>query len=217
MKLTRILVLLALLSAPLSASAQEEKADRKVHVLEQRPFLAALRAEVTPLFGYTINEVMYQYIQVGAQLKFHITEEWAVGGTYGHYFSDFTSEFDRVQEDFEVFPEISLIKWYAGGEVIWTPIYAKAIVFGAGIIHWSAFFNVGAGVTKTGAEDLRVTGTFGVGLRVFLTRWLTFQLELKDHLYSEPFKAGDELINNLVLHAGFGIFIPFGFDYKYPR
>jgi outer membrane beta-barrel protein len=213
----RSIVLVLLLSVPMLASAQDEKAERQVHVLEQRPFLHSLRVEVQPLFGYTVNEVMYEYLQVGGALRFHINEEWSLGGNYGHYFSDVTSAFESVQEDFELFPEKSLVKWYAGGEVAWTPLYGKAIVFGSWIMHWNAYITVGGGVTKTASSGVRPTGVFGLGGRVFLTDWLTFNLEVRDHIYSEPFKAGDELINNVVLFSGFGIFIPFGYDYVYPK
>ncbi len=41
--------------------------------------------------------------------------------------------------------------------------------------------------------------------------------ELRDHIYFEDFNAGTELINNVVGQAGLSIFIPFGFDYEYPR
>lgn len=198
-------------------STAQEIPKRKVHVLEQRPVIQALRVELTPMFGYTLNEVMYNYLQVSGTLRFHITDEIAVGGSYGRYFADTSSTFDLVQEEFQLFPEKSLIEWYAGGEVSYTPLYGKFILFGSWIVHWNAFLTAGAGVTKTGQDKLHFTGMVGVGSRIFLTRWLTLHMELRDHIYSEQFKGGDEIINNLVLHAGFGVFIPFGFDYKYPK
>ncbi len=211
-----------LLLAPSTASAQEDDNERRVHVLEQRPFLHALRVEVQPVFGFTINEVMYRYLQVGGALRFHITEEWSLGGSYGFYLGDdsfkTTSTFEDVQKQFELFPEKALVEWYAGGEFAYTPFYGKAILFGSAIMHWNAYLTAGAGVTKTTADDdLRITGMFGFGGRVFLTEWLTLFLEVKDHIYTEPFKAGDELINNVVLFTGFGVFIPFGFEYVMPK
>ncbi len=212
-----ILAVAAVVVSVAPSASADEKEQRKVHVLEQRPFLHALRLEVLPHFGYTVNEVLYQYLQVNGSLRFHITEEWSVGGSYSHYFADSTSTFDQIQDEFELFPEKSFIRWYAGGEAIWTPIYGKAIVFGSWIMHWSAFFTAGAGVTKTQAEGAQVTGTLGLGVRVFLTDWLTLNLELKDHIYTEPFKSGRTLMNNVVMFTGFGVFIPFSTEYKHPK
>ncbi len=211
------ILLLLLFGSPISASADEVLAERRVHVLEQRPFLQSLRFELTPMFGYTINEAMYEYLQVGAFARFHIDEEWSVGGAYEHYFSDTTSTFGEVQDTFQLFPEKALIRWYAGGEVLWSPIYAKAVLFGSWIVHWNAYLCVGAGVTRSGADGLHFTGTIGGGARLFLTEWMTFNVELRDHIHTEPYKAGDELINNLVMHAGFGFFLPFGWEYRHPK
>ena len=212
-----LLLIVAAVTATTPALA-EDKQPRKVHVLEQRPFLHALRVEVAPHFGYTVNEVMYQYLQVAGTLRFHINEEWSVGGAYGHYFSDTTSTFEQVQDEFQLFPEKSFLQWFGGGEAIYSPIYGKAILFGSAIINWNAYFTVGAGVTKTAAENLRITGTLGLGARVFLTQWMTFNLELKDHIYEEPFKNDrKELINNVVLFTGIGFFIPFTTEYKFPK
>ena len=218
------LLLLLATSASTNAFAQEE-AKRKVHVIQQRPFIRALRAEVTPLFGYTVNESLIDYIQVAATARFHIPEEWSIGGTYANYtFKDSSGElafprakpdFEQVQDDFALFPEKAFMRWFAGGEVSFVPVYGKLILFNSWTVHWDAFLTAGAGVTKT--HELHVTGTFGVGSRLFLTRWLTMNFELKDHIYQESFKAGDELMNNLVLYTGFGFFVPFGWDYEYVK
>ncbi len=212
-----LLALLLLASSMTLDVARAGETKRKVHVFEQRPYLQAMRVELTPMFGYTTNEVMYNYLQVAGTLRFHINEQWAIGGNYGHYFSDTTSTFELVQDELSLFPEKSFIQWYAGGEVNYTPVYGKFILFGSAIVHWNAFLTQGFGVTQTATDGVKFTYVVGAGVRMFLTRWLTFHLELKDHIYTETFKAGDELINNLVLHAGFGIFIPFGFEYKYPK
>ena len=224
--MSRYVALFLLLAATASstASAQEE-AKRKVHVIQQRPFIRALRAEIDPLFGYTVNESLIDYIQVAATARFHITEEWSIGGTYAHYtFKDSSGElafprakadFDEVQDVFGLFPEKAFMQWFAGGEVSYVPVYGKFILFNTWTVHWDAFLTAGAGVTKT--NETHVTGTLGVGSRLFLTRWLTLNFELKDHIYTESFKAGDETINTLVLYTGFGFFVPFGWDYEYVK
>lgn len=207
---------LLLLTCLLAAAATAEET-RAVHVIEQRPFIQRLRVELVPKYGYTLNEPYFDYHQAGGDLRFHITEEWALAGTFSYYFSNETDELADVQNTFEVFPEKRPVRWYAGGEVSYTPFYGKFILFGSWIVPWNAWLSVGGGVTLTGVDGVHATGTIGLGARLFLTRWLTLHLELKDHIYNEDFKAGDSLMNNFVVNAGFGLWIPFGWDYELPK
>ncbi len=197
------------------AAAEDE--GRKVHVIEQRPFIQRLRVELTPKYGYTINEVLFDYHQVGGDLRFHITEEWAIAGSFSWYFPATTSAFEDVESTFDTFPEKRFVRWYAGGEVSWAPVYGKFILFGSWTVPWNAWLSAGGGVTLTGVDGIHPTGTVGIGTRLFLTPWLTMEFELKDHIYSENFKAGDSIMNNFVVHAGFGFWFPVGWTYEFAK
>ncbi|HIA01951.1 MAG TPA: outer membrane beta-barrel domain-containing protein [Myxococcales bacterium] len=213
-------ILIILMTLPMAAAAQEIAADtdkKKVHVLEQRPFLHALRVELAPTFGYTVNEVLSEQLQVGGTLRFHLNETISVGGMYYHYFSSQSSRALQVQNEFELFPETSFPKWFAGGEINYTPIYGKMIVSGITTVHWNAYLSGGAGVTKTGAKDPLFTTMIGLGTRFFVTSWLTINVEARDYIYSEPFKAGSEIINNVAIHTGVSLFVPFTYNYRYPK
>jgi len=213
-------ILIILMTLPMTAAAQEVTADtekKKVHVLEQRPFLHALRVELAPAFGYTINEVLSEQLQVGGTLRFHVTETISVGGIYHHYFSSQSSRAMQLQNEFELFPETSFPKWFAGGEINYTPIYGKMIVSGLTTVHWNAYLSGGAGVTKTAAPDPLFTAMIGLGTRFFVTSWFTINVEVRDYIYSEPFKAGSEIINNVAIHTGVSLFVPFTYNYRYPK
>jgi outer membrane beta-barrel protein len=215
-----LLIVILLTAIPLSALAQDGDKDeeqKRVHVLEQRPFLHALRVELAPTFGYTVNEVLSEQLQTGGTLRFHINEQISVGGTYNHYFVSQSRRALQVQDEFELFPETSFPKWYAGGEINYTPIYGKMIVGGFTTVHWNAYLSGGAGVTKTGAKDPLFTTMIGAGVRFFVTSWLTINIECRDYIYSEPFKAGSDILNNVVMHTGLGLFIPFSYKYRFPR
>lgn len=214
--MVRRLILVMLVTLIAMSAAQAKEQERRVHVIEQRPFILALRAEIAPQFAYTVNEVLYHYVQASGTFRFHITDEWAVGLNYSHYFSEITAGYESVQNDFAVFPETIPIRWFAGAEVNYTPVYGKFILFDSWIVNWNAWVSVGAGVTQTGVDNFHPTGTVGLGARLFLTRWLALHVELKDHIYNENFKAGSELINNFVVQTGVGFFFP-DFEYKYQK
>jgi outer membrane beta-barrel protein len=212
LRFASLLVLLA--SAPLASA---EAPTRAVHVIEQRPFIQRLRVELVPTYGYTLNEVLFDYHHAGGDLRFHINEEWAIAGSFKYAFASNTPEFDEVQSEFEVFPEKRYVRWYAGGEVSYTPFYGKFILFGSWIVPWNAWLSAGGGVVLSGVDQIHPAGTVGVGTRMFLTRWLTLNVELKDTIYSENYKAGDQIVNNLVFQTGFGLWFPVGWDYEFPR
>lgn len=86
--------------------------------------------------------------------------------------------------------------------------------------------------------DFSTKFSFNVGLggRLFLTRFLAIYLELRDYIYPEELESlqtysnvaqrenkdnwvedGYKLTNNVTLHAGVSLFIPFTFDYKLPK
>lgn len=201
----------------MAQEADAEENERGIHVIQQRPFLQALRLELLPEFGYTVNDTLHHYLQVGGTLRFHITEELSIAGNYGHYFASKNSTFEQIEEEFSLFPERSFIKWFAGGEISYIPIYGKFILLGLSTVHWNLALNLGAGVTRTFADDPLFTATLGFSVRFFITKWLTFNLGLRDHIYNEPFRRGDRIMNNLVLHTGFGLFMPFNYTYKHRK
>ncbi|MGE3635901.1 MAG: outer membrane beta-barrel domain-containing protein, partial [Sandaracinaceae bacterium] len=75
----------------------------------------------------------------------------------------------------------------------------------------------------------------GIGIRVFVTRWLAVFGEIRDYLYLEQLESlsvalGTErqnpntwvqdsvaVTNNVTAHLGFTVFLPFDFEYHLPR
>lgn len=202
-------------------AAEEEAAKEdspRIRVVQQRPFLHSVRFELQLLGGTGVADTMYDHWVAGASGRLHVTEEWSVGGGYEHYFSDRAQVYDDVTGNFEVFPEESFNRFYAGLDVAYSPVYGKLVFFDEGIVHYDLYVLAGGGVTQTSrSTDLKFTGTIGVGARIIATRWLAVVFELRDHIFVETFNAGDELVNNVVFTGGLSIFLPFDYDYVYPR
>jgi hypothetical protein len=75
----------------------------------------------------------------------------------------------------------------------------------------------------------------GIGIRVFVTKYLTVFGEFRDYIYLEKLEnlevslgadREDEatwidenatLTNNMSVHLGVTLFFPFGFEYRYPK
>jgi outer membrane beta-barrel protein len=73
---------------------------------------------------------------------------------------------------------------------------------------------VGA-VFDTGADLVHPTMDVGVGLRVFLLRWLVVRSDLRDYVYPQDARNISTLQNLLVFSLGVGFYFPFDFEYRY--
>lgn len=204
--------------AALEAAEAHDRLTRSIRVIQQRPFVHSLRFELQLGGGVGLNDDLHQQLQAMAVGRMHIDEQWAVGVDYLHYFSSESAFFDKLVQDFEVFPERSRQHFYGGLEVSYAPVYGKFTAFDAAIVHFDVYLLAGVGVTQTNrSADLKPAGMVGLGWRTVITRWFTFNLELRDHLFVEKFRHGSKLWNNVVATAGFGFFLPFDHDYRYPR
>lgn len=194
-----------------------ERLERSIRVLQRRPIVKDGRFELTLTGGVGASDRMYRHVTATATGRFHVSEFVSIGATYSHYFASESKLFDQVTRDFELYPERSEIRWYAGADVSVVPIDGKFAVFDDGLIYWDLYGSLGGGVTTTSRGDARPTGMVGLGVRFYLARWIALTFEVRDHIFIESYRAGNELVNNVVGQGGLSIFLPFGFDYEYPR
>jgi outer membrane beta-barrel protein len=125
----------------------------------------------------------------------------------------------------------------------YVPAYGKFTLFNKSILHWEIYASAGFGITRTeiiprnpGNQTFTtdaLTPNAGLGARFFLFDWLTFNVALRDYIFADKFEpvnrdpstpiadvkaaATSELVNNLMLYAGVGVYLPMGFQYKSPR
>lgn len=192
--------------------------DSLVRVVQQRPVLKSGRFELFVGAGLVANDSMYDHWLATGTGRVHVSEWISIGATYAKFFSEESALQDTIAKDYEVFPELSATRWYAGGDVTFVAVDGKFTFFDSAIAYWDIYASIGGGVTVTSRSDSpKPTGMVGVGWRLFLADWLTFSVELRDYIFIEQFNAGNELVNNLVGQAGITLFIPFGFDYEYVK
>lgn len=189
-----------------------------VRVIQQRPILKALRFEALVGGGIAMADRMFDTYALTGTGRFHISEWVSIGATYTKYFTRESAVHDAVLGDFELFPEISKLQWYAGGDVSVVAFDGKFSVFGDGIAYWDIYTSLGGGAIVTSrSEDPKPAGMIGIGLRLFMTEWMTLTFELRDQLYFEKFNAGSEFVNNVTGQAGLTFFIPFSASYTYVK
>jgi len=203
---------------PETGEVPKSDLDALVRVVQQRPVLKSGRFELLVGAGLVANDQMYDHWLATTTGRVHVSEWISIGATYAKYFSDPSDLQSTVMNDFEVFPELSAIRWYAGGDVTFVAMDGKFVFFDDSIVYWDLYASIGGGVTVTSrSDDPKPTGMIGAGMRIYLTDWLTLTFELRDHMFIEKFNAGNEFVNNVVGQAGLTLFIPFGFDYGYAK
>ena len=191
-------------------------AEKSIRVVQQKSFVKLLRVELLPTYTVSLNETLTSHMGVGATLRFHITDEWSIGAEYIKYFGRLSQLASDIGNGYQVYPEKHLMDFFAGGHVSWVPVFGKFLLFGGPIVYWDAYLLGGGGVTRSALSN-RPTFDWGAGFRFALTKFLTWNVEVRDYFFWENFHAGREYVNNVVFATGIGLFVPFSHDYVHPK
>ena len=140
--------------------------------------------------------------------------------------------------------------WAAALNFTYVPVYGKFAGFGSFIFSYDIYATGGVGAISTRPIAVidpdnrtfdfkpKVAFNLGLGLRIFLTKWLAANIEVRDYIYPEKLEqltiasgpignktAGPSnpdtwyadsvtITNNIQMNVGLSIFIPFSFDYR---
>ncbi len=198
-------------------AAQVEKARKAeidlIRVIQRRPFLRRKRVELAPMLGTNVNDALVSIFVAGGALNYHLSEVMSIGLSGSYSLGSETDLFDRVIEDYELFPEISKVRWSASLDFQYAFMYGKFALFNTWIIPWDTYGVLGAGVTQT---ELAVhpSLSMGIGQRYFMNRWFTLNIEVRDNVYNEDYPGGSSIVNNIMFTTGVSFFIPPSFEYR---
>lgn len=202
------------------AEAQTAQAveEGTITVIQPRPVLRRNRVSIAPRFGMTINDPLLRQFTAGGTLAFNIGERWAVGATYEQF--DFggvlggpTDRYEEVIQQTDAVPEVARLRWYAGGEVSFVPVYGKLVLFNRAIGFWDLQGTVGGGVVESGGS-IHWAATVAGSFNLYFTRWLGLYGEVREHMTQEELPSGTTLYHTVTASAGLTMFIPFGFTYS---
>lgn len=194
-----------------------EDTEKNIRVIQQKPFVKAMRAEAQPFFIASLNEVLTTHLGVGCSVRFHIDDEWAVGLDYIKYFGRMSELATNIGDQYDVYPEKNLLDYYAGAHATWTPILGKFLLFNGPLVFWDTYLIAGIGVTRTVNGGIRPSGDIGLGMRFAPLKFLSVNLELRDFMFMDEFRHESKFVNNVAFIAGVGVFFPFTYEYVYPK
>jgi len=179
------------------AAARELSA--QMYAVQQIYALRYQRFEVSPYFGFTLNDQFVSHDAPGLTLNYYLINVLAIGVNGNWYqglnsnqsFNLETSRAGRVGEP------INEYQWNANLNLTYVPIYGKFAGFGDFIFHYDVFVVGGGGAIstrpiasidpeeRTFTWKVKPNGHLGVGLRIFFSRWLAVVAEISDYIYEE--------------------------------
>ncbi len=200
---------------------------KRMYVVQEKLFRKSPKLEIAPLVGGFFNDPFWDTLTYGGEAFFHFSEFFAIGGSYRYAKTWQSNNAKPLEEVFDIRADSSILNYLVLGNIIITPIYAKASLFARKVVHFDFYFTLGAGLINTTAEWSEevsdATGTrvvqqsqdgsslaynFGVGARVFLTKRISFKVELSNVLYQDFVRDHETWFWRLPVNVGFGIFLP---------
>jgi len=198
----------------------EEEADSALHGLaclegdatggrrkgvQRRDFLKRHRFELAALGGFSASDALSSTYAYGGALAFYPSEDFGLELLVTRSPMRF-----RLEEPFSGFDLehhfTNSTAWQAIGSLLWSPIHAKFKFTESKIIHGDIFALAGAGQTYD-PSVLGLTWEIGVGLKLYVSRFVTFRLDLRDFLLPQEVLGKGRMTNNIGVLAGLSVWI----------
>jgi outer membrane beta-barrel protein len=225
-----------------------------IFVVPRRPVLKRKRVELIPTYNVSFNNSLIRHHGFGGMLNVYLSEAFFIGleGTY--YLKQLTDRYYLLGVDQRVIPSVNRYVWSALLDFGYIPLHGKFTFFNSSIAHWEVFASLGVGVFQAeviprdpangGFSKYLVSGQISLGSRLWLARWFSIDIYVKDYLFNDQLEpvtrvAGDtpdpvtgkctaasgcasdnaesRFTNNVVFGVGVSLFLPPGFEYKLPR
>lgn len=223
----------------------------EIYAVQQIYALRKKRIELMPSVGFSLNDPFVTHTNVGVGLNYWITNVLAIGANVNWY-QGLESEKDlnfHVRRSARLGTRPTEFRFGASLNMTYVPVYGKFSMFQRYIFQWDAYLMGGVGVMQTRpvpVVDPQIRSfdyTYkisilnpAIGIRVFVSKWLTVFGELRAYPYLEKLenlnvqlgqaareqKKGwlddsSTLVVNVVASIGLTVYFPFGFDYKLPK
>ncbi|MBL4634363.1 MAG: outer membrane beta-barrel domain-containing protein [Kofleriaceae bacterium] len=177
----------------------EDVAWQDIIVVVRKPFLKVSRIELQPSIGITMNDNLVQHYQFTGALNYYLTDVLAVGIEGQYYVKNFREPFDLVARQARRLPTVNKYNFGAALNFHYVPIYGKFAVLDTNIVHWETSLTAGVGFTQSEVlprdpalqpfKNTLITPNLGIGMRFFLSKFMTVNLGIRDYIFVDSFEA----------------------------
>ena len=238
---------------PVEPAPQREEIAEEIYAVQQIYALRLKRFEMAPSAAFTLNDPYLKRYGLGFAMNYWFTNVLALGVNFIWYdwgtnpLDRGTDLVPRVTNQFRL--GVPNNDWQFGLWLNFTyvPFYGKFKVRKK-IFQWDAYLIGGVGMMRTqpipaGFDDeirsfdwqTNVAFNVGAGLRIFLTRYLTFFTEFRAYMWPDQFEntrvapeperfdsstwlqSGSTFVANTSIQIGFTLFLPIKFEYRLPK
>jgi outer membrane beta-barrel protein len=230
-------------TAPTSPGEAARRSWEDVVVVPRKPFLKSGRLELFPYTGVSLNDVLIRHYAFGGELNYYLSDVFSVGLEGQYYLKERTDRESLVGLQYNRVATLNRYLFAGSLNFGYVPGYGKFSLFNKYIIHWDLFVQGGVGLIQTEIiprvlgdavfKNNRIMPNVGAGTRLFVSNWLTFNVALKDYIFNDLFeptdrvrgeaiaqvqsRASSQLVQNIMLYAGIGLYLPTSFQYRSPR
>jgi len=218
-----------------------------LYAVQQIFALRVRRFELNPFWSVTLNDQFVTHPGPGLALNYYISNVLFVG-INGEYYEPFNSILPfnaEVRRAARVAVPLTEYQWMAGVQVGYVFAYGKFAFLSDFIFQYDAYLVGGVGAisnrpiavvdpdNRNFEYKVKVQGNAGIGLRVWVNRWLAITGELRDYMFNDQlenltvaqrpqdqqdpatwYDSKSHFTNNVQAQIGLSIFIPFSFDYR---
>jgi outer membrane beta-barrel protein len=173
--------------------------------VQRRDFLKRHRFELAGLGGFYASDTLSSTYSYGGALAYYPSEDFGVEMLVTRSPVRF-----RLEEPFTDFDQERHFRpgtaWQAIGSLLWSPIHAKFKFTDATIVHGDMFVVAGAG--RTFHETvLGLTWEVGLGLKLYVSRFVTLRLDLRDFILPQEVLGRGQNTNNVTVLAGLSVWL----------
>ena len=192
----------------------------EVLLFQPKPVLQKGRLDVSPRFGYTVNDSLASTPKAGVGLSYHFTERFYVSGMFdwfkfGPTLSGPTDAYDQSFSQTGTAPDSPVPNFMGGLEVGWVPAFGKFALFNSGIIYYDLSLSVGGGWMD--AQSIQITSSSGspavtlaLTSHIFLSDWFSLNAGVRDVSYQASLRGLEDkvLAHTVTVDLGFGMYFP---------
>jgi outer membrane beta-barrel protein len=237
------LLVAALLPGAAWAGNKADAFEGKIRPISGQLYQKAGRLEVTPTLDLSFNDAFYRKTFLGVKVGWHFTEFLSAGVTFAAGGTKATdsavvcpaNQGCKAASPVQLWQVPGALKMMAGAEVAWAPVYGKLNLAAEQVLHFDLalmagldWFSYQEVLSRDAAEALAAaggtpstTGSFGphlgIGVRIYLNRFMALRFDVKDYLYAVEIpnwiegsgnQPRTDIQNQLFFELGLSFFFP---------
>lgn len=213
--LLAILGSVSLLSSPFIAHADEEDGNVEIKPIivvepdsqQREAYEAQIDDEFLEVGGYIgiiAIEDFSSSVVYGVKESFHATEDFFLQINYGQAEAGRSAAEDIFLEKNESIIKDRNYKYY--NLLVGYNLFPGETFVTQDLTFNSAFYLVGGAGNTEFADDNHFTLTFGSGYRIILKDWLTFNMDVRDHIFEAEIGPSKKYTHNLEFTTGLTAF-----------